>query len=345
MANSKSIRLNSIFGRIYRSSVFGILSILIVMCAILTLLTNKFLTVDNLLSVTRQFSFIAFMAIGECLVIITGGIDLSVGSVFAFSGVVSGMAMRMWGVDPIVSMFLGLIVGAAFGLLNGLFVTLLNLPPFISTLGIMSVARGLSYGITGGFPIPIESPVFKSIGQGYAGPIPIPIILLVIVGILFSLFLQKTVTGRHIYALGGNEEGARVSGINVKHIKRVVFALSGLMAGLAGIATAARLGVAQSTAGQGYELDAIAAVIIGGASVSGGVGTVFGAILGAAIMGVLKNALVLLSVTAYWQQTVIGCVVLLAVSMDHLRYRGTTNKRFKWRKPFELKKRKKGTVQ
>ena len=325
MENYKSFRKNPIIQKIYHSSVFGILSILIVMCVILTILTDKFLTASNLLSVTRQFSFIAFMAIGECLVIITGGIDLSVGSVFAFSGVVSGIAMRMWGVDPVLAMIMGLIAGTVFGLINGLFITLVDLPPFISTLGMMSVARGLSYGITGGFPIPIDSTVFKFIGQGYAGPIPIPIILLAVVGVIFSLFLLKTVIGRHIYAIGGNEEAARVSGINVKRVKIAVYSLSGLMAGLAGIATASRLGVAQSTAGLGNELDAIAAVIIGGASVSGGVGTVFGAILGAAIMGVLKNALVLLSVTAYWQQTVIGCVVLLAVSIDHLRYRKSRN--------------------
>jgi len=230
------------------------------------------------------------------------------------------MSMVQWGVSVFVGIVIGLVVGALFGVANGLFITKLRLPPFIATLGTLSIARGLAYGVTGGYPISSLPQAFKYIGQGYIGPVPFPVVLLVFLGVIFTIFLRKTVLGRRIYAIGGNEETARVSGIKVKNVKLIVYVLSGVMASISGMATAGRLGVAQSTAGQGYELDAIAAVIIGGASVTGGIGTVFGAIIGAAIMGVLKNGLVLLSVSAYWQQAIIGCVIILAVSMDQLRF-------------------------
>jgi ribose transport system permease protein len=307
--------------RFRRSSVFGIIIILVFMAAVLSVSTSEFLTSDNLLSVFRQFSFIGIMAIGQVMVIVTGGIDLSVGSVFAFAGVTSAFAMAKLGLGVPVGLLVGVVSGLAFGLMNGLFITRLRLPPFIATLGTLSIARVLSYALTGGFPIPDLPPVFKFIGQGYIGIIPFPVILLVLLGAIFTFFLNRTVLGRRIYATGSNEEAARVSGVNTKRIKLVVYSLSGILAGVAGMATAARLGVAQSTAGAGYELDCIAAVIIGGASVTGGVGTVFGAILGAAIMGVLKNGLILLSVSAYWQQTVIGAVIIVAVTFDLLRQR------------------------
>jgi len=310
----------SIGKKILKSQIIGIVIILLVMCLALVVSTEQFLVEDNIFSVLRQISFIAILAIGECLVIITGGIDLSVGSVFAMSSVVGAMSMAQWGVSVFMGIIIGLVVGAVFGLANGLFITKLRLPPFIATLGTLSIARGLAYGVTGGYPISSLPPAFKYIGQGYIGPVPFPVILLVFFAIVFTIFLKRTVLGRRIYAIGGNEESARVSGIKVQNIKLIVYTLSGVMASVAGMATAGRLGVAQSTAGQGYELDAIAAVIIGGASVTGGIGTVVGAIIGAAIMGVLKNGLVLLSVSAYWQQAIIGFVIILAVSMDQLRF-------------------------
>jgi ribose transport system permease protein len=218
----------------------------------------------------------------------------------------------------------GLLTGAAFGYLNGCLITMMKLPPFIATLGTMSIARGLSYGITGGYPIGSLPESFKFIGLGMvpsSGPIqiPTPIILMVIFALFFSFLLRKTICGRRIYAIGGNEEATRISGVRVDRVKRLVYTICGLMAAVAGIATAARLGVGQSTAGQGYEMDAIAAVIIGGASVSGGSGTVLGVIIGAAIMGVLNNGLVLLNVSAYWQQAVLGIVIIAAVSFDKLQ--------------------------
>jgi ribose transport system permease protein len=310
-----------ILARMTKSAAFGIVLILLAMSAFLAFASDQFFTQDNLISVFRQFSFIGIMAIGQCLVIITGGIDLSVGSIFAFAGVTSAFAMTKMGFSVPAGILVGLVSGLLFGLANGLFVTRLRLPPFIATLGTMSIARGLSYALTSGFPIPNLPPAYKFMGQGYVGFLPFPVILLLVLGLAFTFFLNKTVAGRRVYATGSNEEAARVSGVNTRRIKMIVFSLSGVLAGLAGMVTAARLGVAQSTAGVGYEMDAIAAVIIGGASVTGGVGTVFGTIIGAAIMGVLKNGLILLSVSAYWQQTVIGVVIILAVSLDLLRHR------------------------
>jgi ribose transport system permease protein len=307
--------------RVVKAESFGIVLILLIMGTFLAFASDQFLTQENLLSVFRQFSFIGIIAIGQCLVIITGGIDLSVGSVFAFAGVTSAYAMTKMGMGVPAGIAIGLSTGLAVGLMNGIFITRLRLPPFIATLGTLSIARGLSYALTSGFPLPNLPDTFKYIGQGYVGIVPVPVLLLIALGIVFSFFLENTIVGRRTYATGSNEEAARVSGVDTRAIKMLVYGLSGALAGFAGMTTAARLGVAQSTAGAGYELDAIAAVIIGGASVTGGVGTVLGTIIGAAVMGVLKNGLILLSVSAYWQQTVIGVVVILAVTIDLMRHR------------------------
>lgn len=319
---------NNILSTILHSNVIGILAILIVMCAGLTIAVgNKFLSTSNIISVVRQFSFYGILAIGMCMVIITAGIDLSVGSVFALSGVIACMAITKAGMPVVIGVFLGMLVGLLVGYFNGVCVTILKLPPMIATLGTMSIARGVAYTVTGGYPIGSLPDSFKFIGLGNIGPIPTPIVLMIVLALLASFFLRKTVIGRWIYAIGGNEEGARISGVRVARIKRIVYSISGVMAAISGIAMAARLGVGQSTSGQGYEMDAIAAVVIGGASLSGGSGTIGGAIIGAAIMGVLRNALVLLDVSAYWQQTVIGIVIILAVTLDNLRHIGRKGKR------------------
>lgn len=307
--------------RLLKSNGVGIFLILLGMCVALTLAVgSKFLSASNIISVIRQFSFYGILAIGMCMVIITGGIDISVGSVFALSGVISCMAITKWGIPVFISVVLGLAAGALMGYFNGFCVTSLKLPPMIATLGMQSIARGVAYTVTGGYPIGSLPDSFKFIGLGSILGIPTPIILMVVIAVIAIFFLKQTVTGRRIYAIGGNEEGARISGVNVSSIKRLVYMLCGLMAAVSGIAMAARLGVGQSTAGQGYEMDAIAATVIGGASLSGGSGSIVGAIIGAAIMGVLRNGLVLLDVSAYWQQTVIGIVILAAVALDNLRH-------------------------
>lgn len=318
---NETAKKNGVLSRLGKSNTLGIIIILLVMCLLLTIAVGeKFLSRSNLISVVRQFSFYGILAIGMCMVIITAGIDLSVGSVFALAGVMACIAITKWNLPVAVSVLIGLLVGVVVGYFNGLCVTLLKLPPMIATLGTMSIARGVAYTVTGGYPIGSLPDSFKFLGLGYIAGIPTPIVLMVVLAVLAILFLNKTVIGRWIYAIGGNEEGARISGVRVGQIKRLVYAISGLMAAISGIAMAARLGVGQSTSGMSYEMDAIAATVIGGASLSGGSGSIVGAIVGAAIMGVLRNGLVLLDVSAYWQQTVIGAVIILAVALDNLRH-------------------------
>lgn len=321
MNNHEGAKKTSSIGRLLKTNGVGIFLILMAMCVGLTIAVGgKFLSSSNIISVIRQFSFYGILAIGMCMVIITGGIDISVGSVFALSGVISCMSIAKWGVPVPLGVMLGLLAGGLMGYFNGFCVTILNLPPMIATLGMQSIARGVAYTVTGGYPIGSLPDAFKFIGLGNIFGIPTPIVLMVVLAALAVFFLNKTVIGRRIYAIGGNEEGARISGVAVNRVKRLVYTICGLTAAISGIAMAARLGVGQSTAGQGYEMDAIAATVIGGASLSGGSGSIVGAIIGAAIMGVLRNGLVLLDVSAYWQQTVIGLVIIAAVSLDNLRH-------------------------
>lgn len=321
MNNHESAKKSGGIGRLLKSNGVGIFLILMAMCVGLTIAVgSKFLSSSNIISVIRQFSFYGILAIGMCMVIITGGIDISVGSVFALSGVISCMSITKWGFPVLPGVLLGLLAGALMGYFNGFCVTVLQLPPMIATLGMQSIARGVAYTVTGGYPIGSLPDSFKFIGLGSIFGIPTPIVLMVVLAALAVFFLNKTVIGRRIYAIGGNEEGARISGVNVNRVKRLVYTICGLTAAISGIAMAARLGVGQSTAGQSYEMDAIAATVIGGASLSGGSGSIVGAIIGAAIMGVLRNGLVLLDVSAYWQQTVIGLVIIAAVSLDNLRH-------------------------
>ncbi|MEI8200483.1 MAG: ABC transporter permease [Eubacteriales bacterium] len=266
----------------------------------------------------KLFVPIAIAGIGVCMIIITGGIDLSLGSVYGLAGVISTLVLSKTNLNVFFAIVLGVAAAAMFGLFNGLVIVKINLPPFIATLASMSIARGLCYVITQGYPITgIESDFFF-IGQGSIAGIPTAVWCMVVVAIAFSIFLNKTVTGRRIYAVGGNEEATRISGVNTGKIKILVYTLCSALAGFAGIITASKLGIGQPTSGTGFEMDAIAAVAIGGASLSGGSGTVAGTIIGAAIMGILRNALVLLSVDAYWQQLIIGCVILIAVAADQI---------------------------
>lgn len=252
------------------------------------------------------------------MVIITGGIDLSLGSVYGLAGVISALALTSFGVNAVVAILIGTACGSAIGLANGLLIEKINLPPFIATLATMSIARGTCYIITQGYPVSGLTDDYLFLGQGNILLLPTPIWFMVGIAIVFSIFLNKTVTGRRIYALGGNEEATRISGVNTSRIKMLVYTLCGTLAGFAGIITASKLGIGQPTSGMGFEMDAIAATVIGGTSLSGGVGTVTGTLIGAAIMGILRNALVLLSVDAYWQQFIIGFVILFAVAADQI---------------------------
>lgn len=306
----------------YIANKFGALFGLIILSITLAILSPSFLKIDNLMNIARQSSINALLSIGMLLPILTAGIDLSVGSILAFSIVVTGVVTVMWGMPPALGIFVCLLVGALAGLLNGLLLTKLRLPhPFISTLGTMNVFRGLALIITGATPIFGFAYVINFTGQANVGFIPVSFILVIVISIIFHIFLTRTATGRYIYAIGGNKEAARLSGIPVDRVLIKVYTLSGLMAGLGGLVLIGRTNAASPIAGLTYELDAIAAVIIGGASFFGGVGTVWGTLIGAMIIAVLRNGLNLLGTSTDIQTVVIGTVIILAVYVDVLRRR------------------------
>ena len=296
----------------------NILLALIALGGFLSFASPYFLTSSNLLGVTRAFSLTAIVAIGQTMVIITGGIDLSVGSVLALSGLSTGLLLGAgWPMLPAV--VVGLLVGTLFGLVNGLLITKVGLPPFIATLGTLSIGRGLVYVLTQGFPVTVsrdQNGELIALGQGYLGPVPIPVIIMLAITVLGTIFLSQSTYGRYIYAVGGNEEAARLAGISTDRVKLLVYALSGTLSAVAGMILLARLVSAQPSAGLGFELPVIAAAIIGGTSLLGGEGTVLGAVLGAAIIGFLENGMVLLNVNTYAQQAVTGTVIVVAVALD-----------------------------
>lgn len=293
----------------------GTLSGLLGLIVVLWILTPHFLTVSNLLNVAQQATIIAIIAVGMTFVIITGGIDLSVGSVLAFAGVVMANAL-LSGVPLPLALLIGLGVGLLCGVTNGLLITIGRLPPFIATLGMMSVARGAALMFTEGRPISGFSEGFRSIATGEILRIPAPVVIMIVVYLIAHFVLKRTKLGRYTYAIGGNEEAALLSGINVRLNKTMVYGIAGLLSGLAAILLTARLNSAQPIAGMSYELDAIAATVIGGTSLLGGEGTVSGTLIGALIMAVLRNGLNLLSVSSFFQQVVIGSVIIFAVLID-----------------------------
>ncbi|NQW87532.1 MULTISPECIES: ABC transporter permease [unclassified Frigoribacterium] len=295
----------------------GALVGLVVLCLALFIATPDFLTGRNLLNIGIQVSTVAVLAFGMTFVIVAGGIDLSVGSVAALSAMVSGWFFATAGLPGGLALALGLGTGLVAGLVNGFASAYGKLPSFIATLAMLSVARGLTLVVSDGRPI--ATPPAVSILGGNIGPVPVPIIVLVLAAIVASFILNRTVIGRSMYAVGGNAEAARLSGLPVKRIVVTVFGLAGLFAALAGLLLAGRLDSAQPQAASGYELDAIAAVVIGGASLAGGVGRISGTIIGALVLVVIRNGLNLLNVTSFWQQVVIGLVIALAVGVDVLR--------------------------
>ncbi|WP_093797961.1 substrate-binding domain-containing protein [Streptomyces sp. Wb2n-11] len=298
----------------------GALSALVVLVAAMSLLSGDFLTTQNLLNVGVQAAVTAILAFGVTFVIVSAGIDLSVGSVAALSATVLAWTATSEGVPVWIAVILAVATGIACGLVNGALVSYGKLPPFIATLAMLSIGRGLSLVISQGSPIAFPEPV-SVLGDTLGGWLPVPVLVMVVMGLVTALVLGRTYIGRSMYAIGGNEEAARLSGLRVKRQKLVIYALSGLFAAVAGIVLASRLVSAQPQAAQGYELDAIAAVVIGGASLAGGVGKASGTLIGALILAVLRNGLNLLSVSAFWQQVVIGVVIALAVLLDTLRRR------------------------
>ena len=301
------------FGGRQLGTLFGLIGL----CALLTVLTPHFLTVSNLLNVTEQTTINAVIAVGMTFVILSAGIDLSVGSIVALTGVVLGSALHS-GVPVPAAILLSLTTGAVCGLLNGLLITRGGLPPFIATLGMMSIARGVALLFTDGRPISGFSAGFREISTGRPLMIPAPVLVMIVVYVTAHFVLTRTTFGRYVYAIGGNEEATRLSGVRVGFHKTMVYAVSGVTSAVAAVTLTARLNSAQPIAGMMYELDAIAATVIGGTSLLGGSGTLVGTLIGALIMGVLRNGLNLLGISSFLQQVVIGGVIIAAVLVDSL---------------------------
>ena len=302
----------------------GIIIALFILSLILSvnpITKDTFLTSKNIFNVLRQVSTNLYVACGMTMVIILGGIDLSVGSIIALSGCIAAGGVVRYNLPLFVALLLGILVGMIFGMFNGLVISKTTIPAFIVTLATMNIARGLAYVYTGGSPVRVVTKEWQFLGAGYIGPIPTPVIILVVVLIVTGLILNKTKMGRYIYAVGGNAQAAQFSGIKVSRVKFFVHAYSGLMAGLAGIVLASRMYSGQPTAGDGAEMDAIAAVVVGGTSMSGGFGKIGGTIIGGLIIGVLNNGLNLLNVSSFWQYVVKGAVILLAVFIDYVKNR------------------------
>ena len=301
-------------------SRYGIIIAFVALCLGLSLLNEYFLTSGNITNVLRQASINGILAVGLTFVILPGGIDLSVGSLLALCGILG--AQFVTGANPgnpATALAVGIGAGLALGMVNGLLVAYLRVPAFVATLGMLSVARGLTFISNGGMPVPNLSPAFRTLGQGFVAGVPVPVILFALTVLLAWVALRFTTYGRYVYAVGGNERSARTSGIDTRRVVFSVYAVSGALAGLAGLMLAARTTSALPQAGVSYELDAIAAVVIGGTSLTGGIGSPVGTLFGALIIAVISNGLDLMGVSSYYQQVIKGVIIVLAVLLDTSR--------------------------
>ena len=297
---------------------YGILIAFVLIVIAMTILSPVFLTVTNVLNVIRQSSIYGIMAIGMTFVILTGGIDLSVGSLLAIAGAIAAGSIKS-GLGLGLAVLIALAIGLGFGLLNGVFITLGRITPFVVTLGMMSIARGLTLIYTKGYPISGFNPAFRFIGGGDVIGIPFPIIVFILTTVIAWLILSQTRLGRYTYAIGGNEETVKLSGINSDVYKTIVYMISGAASAISALILTSRLNSAEPVAGTGYELDVIAAVVIGGTSLMGGRGSVWGTLIGALLIGVINNGMNLLGISPYFQLVVKGVIIIGAVLLDRLR--------------------------
>ncbi len=294
---------------------FALVIILIILFFFFSVLSDAFFTIDNLLNVLRQISMTCIVGVGMTMVIILGDIDLSPGAVMAFVGVISATIYKLT-TSPLLTLLSALSIGAIIGFINGFITAKGKIPAFITTLATMQIFRGIAFVYTGGNPVSVFDPRFTAFGTGYVGFIPLPVVIMILI-ILFGVFITgHTRFGRHVYACGGNAKASEWSGVNVSGTKIGVFTITGILTGLAGLIMAARLGSGQPSAANGFEMDVIAAVILGGASLAGGKGTIWGTVIGAIIIGILANGLTLLDVSSYWQQIVKGIIIVGAVLID-----------------------------
>lgn len=317
MANNKEEVMSNAQKRADWIRQLGPVLALIVLVVIVTILNPSFIQPSNLMNLLRQVSINALIAFGMTFVIITGGIDLSVGSILALASALTA-GMMVAGIDPVLAMIGGVVIGAVLGLVNGLIITKGRVVPFIATLSTMTIYRGLTLVYTDGNPITKFDGgfAFAFLGRGYWFGIPVPVVVMLIVVALLYVLLHKTTFGRKTFATGGNEKAAYIAGISSTKVKLVIYAISGAAAALAGLILTSRLNSAQPTAGAAYEMDAIAAVVIGGTSMAGGKGRILGTLVGALIIGTLNNGLNLLGVSSFYQQIVQGIVILIAVLLD-----------------------------
>ncbi len=318
---SKELQKNdSKFSALMAKPEMTVLLALIVLCVIMVIARPQtFPTVQNVFNIMRQFSLIAILAVGMGLIIITTGIDLSVGSVIALSATFGAYIFKMTGAAPIVVLIAVLGMGALCGLANGILVSKVGLPAFIATLGMLSIAKGGALLITNGSPISYPETWISVFGGGYIGVVPVTVLVMIAVVIIGFIFANNTLTGRNVYAVGNSPRAAKLSGIPVDRVITLVYVLTGFFSGLCGLILIGQMNSADPSFGSGYELDVIAAAVIGGISMAGGEGNVLGVVIGAALMGVLKNMFVLLAVSGYWQTIIIGCVIIGAVAIDSVR--------------------------
>lgn len=295
---------------------YGIIFVLVLLIIVFSSLSPRFLSPDNIFNILRQVSIVGIISVGMTFVMLTGGIDLSCGSVVGASCVGAALLMTKSSMNPVLACIIMCVFGTFLGLVNGFFISQLKVPPFIATLGMMTSVRGIAYIITGGLPVFGFNRSFTVLGQGYVGVVPIPVIVMFIVFVFGIVFLAKTRMGRHIYGVGGNEEASRLSGVHVKKIKYLVYGIAGFMSALAGVVLLARVNSGQPNAGEGYEMDVITAVVLGGVSMSGGQGRLIMVIVGVMIMGILTNGMTMLTINEYVQRFVKGMVLIAAVALD-----------------------------
>jgi ribose/xylose/arabinose/galactoside ABC-type transport system permease subunit len=310
----------AVLAHIFRRRESGIVLALFVIMAAIGTVEPNFFTGSNLYLVSRQISFVAVVALGQLFVILHGGIDLSVGSIMAVAGMVAAYCMKLE-IHPALAVVVGTGAGLVVGAINGALISFVQLAPFIVTLGTLSLASGMVLGFSKGWPLTEIPPSFLPIAQGSFLGLPVPVWITLLVAIVAHVVLSYTAFGRRIYAMGGNEQATFLSGINVSRIKFGLYLISAGCASIAGIVLVARFNSAQADTGKGWELDAIAAVVIGGASLSGGSGSVLGVLIGACIMGIIKNGLVLMRISSYWHTAIIGIIIILAAVLDRARRR------------------------
>ena len=303
------------FAEVFRK--YGLFIVLIIICIVFSVMTPAFFTLSNIMTIARQVSMTGIAAVGMMFVLLTGGIDLSIGSVLALVNVVGAWLLVNTGIPSGIIVAMMIAFAAGFGLLQGVIITKMKVPPLICTMAFMNILSGLAFIITQGMPVyGYKDAAFDLLGKGFVGPIPVPVLIMIGVIVLGAIILSKTYFGRYFYAIGGNEEAALLSGINVNRTKMLVYTLSCAFAGLAGIIMLSRLGSGQPITGTGFEFEVIICVVLGGVSVAGGSGKLFGVVVGVLIMGVLTNGLLLVNVNEYVQRVVQGVVLVLAVGFD-----------------------------